>query len=164
MPPINLFAATGDAVARIASADGQRFETQLSLSGSGAQCVAVDPADPQRVYVGTFDDGVYRTLDGGATWAQVGERHPAQARALGRDLAVAPGERARGRLRRDRAEQSLSLGGRRKWLAGDADADRVAERADLVLPAATLDQPRPLDRAAPRRSRRCSSSGSSSAA
>lgn len=67
MTPINLFVATGDAVVRIASADGRHFETQLSLAGSGAQCVAVDPSDARRVYVGTFDDGVYRTIDGGAT-------------------------------------------------------------------------------------------------
>jgi hypothetical protein len=94
MAPINLFAATGDAVARIASADGQRFEMQLSLAGSGAQCVAVDPSDLQRVYVGTFDDGVYRTLDGGATWAQVGESIP-HKRAL--SVAISPSHRANGR-------------------------------------------------------------------
>jgi photosystem II stability/assembly factor-like uncharacterized protein len=94
MPPINLFAATGNAVARIASPDGQRFDTQLSLSGSGAQCVAVDPSDPQRVYVGTFDDGVYRTLDGGATWAQVGGDIP-HKRVL--SVAISPSHRVNGR-------------------------------------------------------------------
>jgi hypothetical protein len=40
----------------------------VSLPGSGAVCVAVDPRDPRRVYVGTFDDGVYVSEDGGDTW------------------------------------------------------------------------------------------------
>src|SRR5919206_3487880 len=76
MQPICLFAATGDAVARIESRDNGRLEVALSLEGSGAQCVAVDPHDPRRVYAGTFDDGVYRTLDGGQTWEQVGGAIP----------------------------------------------------------------------------------------
>lgn len=94
MPPINLFAATGDAVARVTSLDGQRFDVQLSLAGSGAQCVAVDSFDPQRAYVGTFDDGVYRTLDGGATWSQVGGDIP-HKRVL--SVAVSPSHRTNGR-------------------------------------------------------------------
>src|SRR5919199_36933 len=76
MQPIRLFAATGDAVARIESRDGERFDVTLLLEGNGAQCVAVDPHDPRRVYAGTFDDGVYRTLDGGQTWEQVGDAIP----------------------------------------------------------------------------------------
>ncbi|HEX5502275.1 MAG TPA: hypothetical protein VFW96_06605, partial [Thermomicrobiales bacterium] len=94
MQPIRLFAATGDAVARLDSRDGQTFESTFSLEGSGAQCVAVDPHDPARVYVGTFDDGVYRTLDGGATWAQAGETIP-HKRVL--SIAISPAERAGGR-------------------------------------------------------------------
>lgn len=94
MAALNLFAATGDAVARIESRDGERFTTNLGLVGSGAQCVAVDPGDPRRVYVGTFDRGVYRTLDGGATWEQVGDGIP-HKRVL--SVAIAPARRARGR-------------------------------------------------------------------
>jgi photosystem II stability/assembly factor-like uncharacterized protein len=41
---------------------------QTLLEGVGAQSVAVDPRDPSRVYVGTFDEGLYATHDGGATW------------------------------------------------------------------------------------------------
>src|SRR5437870_6414209 len=63
-----IYAVTGDAVARIRLAPGGVTEANVSLAGSGARCVAVDPRDPDRVYVGTFDDGVYVTADGGATW------------------------------------------------------------------------------------------------
>lgn len=94
MFPITLFAATGDAVARVSSTDGRRFDTRLSLAGSGAQCVAVDPSGPRRVYVGSFDDGVYRTLDGGATWAQVGGDIP-HKRVL--SVAISPSHLANGR-------------------------------------------------------------------
>lgn len=94
MPPVTLIAATGDAVARITSADGERCETALGLDGSGAQCVAVDPHDPRRIFVGTFDRGVYRSLDGGETWTDVGEGIP-DMRVL--SIAVSPSDRVGGR-------------------------------------------------------------------
>ena len=94
MQPIRLFAATGDAVARLDSRDGAAFDVTLSLEGSGAQCVAVDPLDPRRVYAGTFDDGVYRTLDGGETWERVGAEIP-HKRVL--SVAMAPARRTNGR-------------------------------------------------------------------
>lgn len=52
-------------MARIPLGDGQ---VELSLRGSGACCVAVDPRDPNRVYAGTFDHGLHRSEDGGRTW------------------------------------------------------------------------------------------------
>ena len=94
MRPLRLFAATGDAVARLDLRDGETVETTISLEGSGAQCVAADPHDPQRVYVGTFDQGVYRTLDGGESWQQVGAAMPHQ-RVL--SIAISPCDRANGR-------------------------------------------------------------------
>ena len=78
MQPFRLFAATGDDVARIDTVDGQRFETIPMLEGSGAQSVAVDPGNPDRVFVGTFDHGVYRSLDAGETWDAVGAGLPHQ--------------------------------------------------------------------------------------
>lgn len=62
-----LYAATGDAVARLDEMGGG-WRVELSLAGSGAQCIAVDPADPDTVYVGLHDGGVRRTKDGGRTW------------------------------------------------------------------------------------------------
>jgi hypothetical protein len=62
-----LYAATGDGIARLDEARG-KWLTQLLLGGSGAQCLAVDPADPDTVYAGLREGGVRRTRDGGRSW------------------------------------------------------------------------------------------------
>jgi photosystem II stability/assembly factor-like uncharacterized protein len=62
-----LYAATGDAIARLDEADGA-WRTTLSLTGSGAQCLALDPTDSETVYAGLREGGVRRTTDGGASW------------------------------------------------------------------------------------------------
>jgi photosystem II stability/assembly factor-like uncharacterized protein len=63
-----LYAVTGDGVARVPLARGVTGEAELSLAGTGARCIAVDPVDQRRAYVGTFDNGVYVTDDAGDTW------------------------------------------------------------------------------------------------
>jgi photosystem II stability/assembly factor-like uncharacterized protein len=62
-----LYAATGDGFARLDEA-GEAWTVELSLSGSGAQCLAVDPADPDTVFVGLREGGVRRSVDGGRSW------------------------------------------------------------------------------------------------
>jgi photosystem II stability/assembly factor-like uncharacterized protein len=62
------YAATGDGIARLDEAGGA-WEVDLSLGGSGAQCLAVDPADSDTVYAGLREGGVRRTTDGGRIWA-----------------------------------------------------------------------------------------------
>src|SRR6266540_2735533 len=62
-----LYAATGDGVACLDESGGQ-WTVELSLRGSGAQCLAVDPADANMLYAGLRDDGVRRGTDGGRTW------------------------------------------------------------------------------------------------
>lgn len=62
-----LYAATGDGIARL-DEDGEAWTVTPSLAGSGAQCVAVDPADPESLYAGLRDGGVRRSVDGGRTW------------------------------------------------------------------------------------------------
>src|SRR3954447_8920864 len=94
MKPIRLFAATGDAVARLESADGERFDVSLSLEGSGAQSLAVDANDPDRLCAGTFDRGLFRSRDGGRTWQQTGDAIP-HRRIL--SVAFATARRANGR-------------------------------------------------------------------
>jgi photosystem II stability/assembly factor-like uncharacterized protein len=40
------------------------------LHGSGAQCLAVDPADPNTVYAGLREGGIRRTSDAGGSWVE----------------------------------------------------------------------------------------------
>ena len=64
-----LCAATGDGIARLDETnDG--WSVELSLRGSGAQCLAVDPHDPDTVYAGLRAGGVRRTEDGGRSWVE----------------------------------------------------------------------------------------------
>jgi photosystem II stability/assembly factor-like uncharacterized protein len=62
-----LYASTGDGIARLEESNGV-WRVELSLAGSGAQCVAVDPGDADVVYAGLRDGGVRRTSDGSRTW------------------------------------------------------------------------------------------------
>lgn len=50
-----------------------RWETERRLEGTSPQCVAVDPLRPGRLYCGTFDRGLWRSVDAGASWEPVGE-------------------------------------------------------------------------------------------
>lgn len=93
MHPFRLFAATGDAVAQIDSLDGQTVVTELNLEGRGVISVAVDPHDPDRIFAGTFDRGIYRGRDGGETWESVGS---GMADARVPSLAISPIERVNG--------------------------------------------------------------------
>jgi photosystem II stability/assembly factor-like uncharacterized protein len=62
-----LYAATGDSIGRLDDA-GDGWNVELSLEDSGAQCLALDPTDPDTVYAGLRTGGVRRTTDGGRTW------------------------------------------------------------------------------------------------
>jgi photosystem II stability/assembly factor-like uncharacterized protein len=64
-----LYAATGDAIARL-DEQHRSWKVELSLSGSGAQCLAVDPSDPNTVYAGLREGHVHRTTDGGGSWIE----------------------------------------------------------------------------------------------
>jgi photosystem II stability/assembly factor-like uncharacterized protein len=71
-----LYGATGDAIARFDEAAGG-WSVTLGLHGSGAQCLAVDPRDPDVVYAGLRQGGVRRTRDGGSTWEDCALPEPA---------------------------------------------------------------------------------------
>jgi photosystem II stability/assembly factor-like uncharacterized protein len=62
-----LYAATGDAIARLDETDNA-WSVELFLRGTAAQCLAVDPHDPDTVYAGLRGGGVRRTDDGGRSW------------------------------------------------------------------------------------------------
>lgn len=89
MSPSRLIAATGQSVARLSSDDGHHWQVESSLEGRAVQCVAVDPHDPLRVYAGTLDDGVYRSLDGGRSWKSAGDGIP-HARVM--SVAISPSD------------------------------------------------------------------------
>jgi photosystem II stability/assembly factor-like uncharacterized protein len=83
-----LYAATGDAIARLDETDGA-WSVELSLQGSGAQCLAIDPHDPDTVYAGLRERGVQRTRDGGRTWTDCALPEPGAF-----SLAVSPADDA----------------------------------------------------------------------
>ena len=66
-----LYAATGDAIARLDKTNGV-WRATLLLTGSGAQCLALDPSNPEVVYAGLREGGVRRTIDGGTSWVDCG--------------------------------------------------------------------------------------------
>jgi len=64
----------------------QQFPATAPVSGR-ATCVAIDPTNSNKVYLGTAQGGVWRTLDGGATWTPLFDA--AQSLSIGA-LALAP--------------------------------------------------------------------------
>lgn len=71
-----LIVATGDGIFIVRPADGSSVEVRLQ--GKPAEAIAVDGADPKRVYVGTWGQGLWRSLDAGRTWERSGESIPHQ--------------------------------------------------------------------------------------
>ena len=70
-----LYGATGDGIVRLDEAGGA-WRSELSLVGSGAQCLALDPDDPDTLFAGLRAGGVRRTDDGGRSWADCGLPEP----------------------------------------------------------------------------------------
>ncbi len=67
-----LYAAGYNAVAVVD--DGK---VQTALDGRGARCLAVDPKDPGTLYVGTSDEGIFKSTDAGTSWEELpGIEHP----------------------------------------------------------------------------------------
>ncbi len=67
--PARIFAVTGDAVAQFTLDDPK---PEFALEGYQVRCIAIDPRDPQRLYVGTMDNGLWFSTDGGASWREAG--------------------------------------------------------------------------------------------
>jgi photosystem II stability/assembly factor-like uncharacterized protein len=87
------FAATGDGVVRLTLARGKVQDGESLLDGVGARCVAVDQRQPDRVYVGTFERGVFVSDDGGISWRDDG-RGLGDRRVM--SLAVSPSHQTSG--------------------------------------------------------------------
>jgi photosystem II stability/assembly factor-like uncharacterized protein len=65
-----IFVVTRDEVVRLTLTGTRAHDAQTVLSVAAPSRVAVDPRDPDRVYVGTLDDGLYATDDGGESWRE----------------------------------------------------------------------------------------------
>ena len=138
-----LYAATGDAIARLDENEGV-WETRISLTGSGAQCLALDPSDPDVVYAGLREGGVRRTIDGGESWIDCELPAPGvfSLAVSAADGAVYAGTEPSALYRSDdRGETWVELAGLLE----------LPSPPDVELPAAALDVPRALDRAEPAR-------------
>jgi S-layer family protein len=59
---------------------GQTTTTRVNVSGR-ISAIEIDPTDPNKVYVGAAQGGVYRSLDGGTTWTPIFDT--AQSLAIG---------------------------------------------------------------------------------
>ncbi len=66
-----IFVAMPDTLLVFKSANGG-WQVDRQLEGLPAQCVAVDPLRPERVFCGTFGKGLWRSDDAGASWHSVG--------------------------------------------------------------------------------------------
>jgi photosystem II stability/assembly factor-like uncharacterized protein len=84
-----VYAVAGDRVVRFTVDRAGAHDSHSTLEGSDARCVAVDPRDRNRVYVGTFEDGLFSSDDGGETWRS-DERGLTDRRVL--SLAVSPSD------------------------------------------------------------------------
>src|SRR5918998_1360788 len=67
-----LYAAGHRAVAVV-----EDSKVRLTLEERGARCLAVDTKDPDTLYVGTSDEGLFKSEDGGGGWEKIsGIEHP----------------------------------------------------------------------------------------
>jgi photosystem II stability/assembly factor-like uncharacterized protein len=62
-----LFAATGDAIARLGD-DDRGWSVELSLEGTGAHCLALDAQSEGTLYAGCRGHGLWKSEDEGRTW------------------------------------------------------------------------------------------------
>jgi photosystem II stability/assembly factor-like uncharacterized protein len=88
-----VFAVTGEDVVRFALNGETHGEVESLLSGAGARCVAVDPRHSDRIYVGTLDNGLYASDDGGIGW-RAADQGLEDRRVL--SVAVSPSHRESG--------------------------------------------------------------------
>lgn len=89
-----VFVVTGKAVVRLTLADAQVGKAETLLDDIAARCVALDPRDPNRVYVGTFDRGLYASPNGGGSWYP--DEHGLEDRRV-MAVAVSPSHQESGR-------------------------------------------------------------------
>jgi photosystem II stability/assembly factor-like uncharacterized protein len=63
-----VLAVTGDQLVSLELSGTHASEPVPLLAGVAPRCLAVDPHDPDHIYLGTLEGGVYATADGGRSW------------------------------------------------------------------------------------------------
>ena len=69
---ITLFIASSDGLL-VARRQRERWHTERQLEGTAIACIASDPLRPEHVYCGTYGQGVWRSVDAGASWVSIAE-------------------------------------------------------------------------------------------
>jgi photosystem II stability/assembly factor-like uncharacterized protein len=111
-----LHAASGEGIVRLEAVDGG-WEARATLREPGAYCLAVDPADPDRVYAGLRAGGIRRSEDGGRSWEPCG---PPDAAVYSLAVSAADGALYAG-TEPSRLLRSDDRGGRWRELTGLLD-------------------------------------------
>ncbi len=83
---LGVVAATGARASALSAVEW----SPVGPEGGGPSTLAVDPHDPDTVYAGTSNDGVYRSVDGGVSWDPLGDGPPDQIKSIAIDPS-APG-------------------------------------------------------------------------
>src|SRR5262249_23012348 len=68
-----IYIAMPDALLVVQRQRDGSWRGERRLEDMPAQCIATDPLRPEIVYCGTFGRGLWRSVDAGATWRQIGE-------------------------------------------------------------------------------------------
>ena len=69
---VRIYAAMADELLVASSRNGS-WRTERRLAGFSPQAVAADPSRPEVVYCGTFNRGLWRSVNAGESWERVGE-------------------------------------------------------------------------------------------
>src|SRR5260370_40180780 len=70
-----LFVATGEGLDQIMQQGDEWVATRM-LTGSGMQCLALDPKEPETLYAGSRGKGVWKSSDGGVSWQDMSLEQP----------------------------------------------------------------------------------------
>ncbi len=89
---VTLYATRETAVAVIRHQQGE-WRADLSLAGLQTQCIVQDPSHVEKLYCGTFDQGLWQSSDAGKTWQHVDDGITEKQIT---SLAVSPLERGNG--------------------------------------------------------------------
>ncbi|XJS10729.1 WD40/YVTN/BNR-like repeat-containing protein [Aerococcaceae bacterium WGS1372] len=80
-------------IVKIKNIKSEWIVKEIIIDGVEPECMAVDPFDPKRIYVGTFNHGLWLSNDSGMTWKQAGKGIGSKRIT---SVAVSRSERVRG--------------------------------------------------------------------